>query len=80
MYNACMKKPTKRILFVLVILSAIVAILVGMYTFTKTDVVDAIDSFKECAAAGYPIMESYPEQCATPDGRTFTNAGEAIVD
>src|SRR5690606_29332951 len=20
----------------------------------------------------YPVMESYPEQCATPDGRTFT--------
>lgn len=31
-----------------------------------------IDSFEDCAAAGYPIMESYPEQCATPDGRSFT--------
>jgi hypothetical protein len=30
-----------------------------------------IDSFEDCAAAGYPIMESYPEQCRTPDGRTF---------
>ena len=31
-----------------------------------------INSFEECAAAGYPIMESYPERCNTPDGRTFT--------
>jgi len=31
-----------------------------------------ITSFEECAAAGYPVMESYPEQCKTPDGRTFT--------
>lgn len=29
-------------------------------------VIDAgvvIDSFEDCAAAGYPVMESYPEQC-----------------
>jgi hypothetical protein len=31
----------------------------------------AVNSFDECAAAGYPIMESYPERCRTPDGRTF---------
>lgn len=32
---------------------------------------DKINNFDECVAAGYPIMESYPEQCATPDGATF---------
>lgn len=32
-----------------------------------------VTSFEECAAAGYPIMESYPEQCRTPDGQTFVN-------
>lgn len=31
-----------------------------------------IDSFEECAAAGHPVMESYPRQCRTPDDRTFT--------
>lgn len=31
-----------------------------------------INSFEACAAAGYPIMESYPERCATPDGKSFT--------
>ena len=30
-----------------------------------------ITNFKECAAAGNPVMESYPEQCRTPDGRLF---------
>lgn len=34
--------------------------------------VEAINSFEECAEAGYPIMESFPEQCATADGRVFT--------
>ena len=33
-----------------------------------------ITSFEECAAAGYPIMESYPEQCKTPDGKTFVKS------
>ncbi|GMU25618.1 hypothetical protein KJZ71_00300 [Patescibacteria group bacterium] len=32
----------------------------------------AVTSFDECAAAGYPILESYPERCLTPDGRSFT--------
>lgn len=31
-----------------------------------------IDNFEECVAAGYPVLESYPEQCRTRDGRTFT--------
>lgn len=28
-------------------------------------------SFADCATAGYPVMESYPRQCRTPDGRTY---------
>lgn len=36
-----------------------------------------ISNFEECAAAGYPIMESFPERCATPDGRSFTK-GELV--
>jgi len=31
----------------------------------------SITNFKECGVAGYPIMESYPRQCRTPDGRRF---------
>jgi len=31
----------------------------------------SINSFRGCEQAGYPIMESYPRQCRTPDGRTF---------
>lgn len=32
----------------------------------------SITNFDECVAAGNPIMESYPEQCAA-DGKTFVN-------
>ena len=36
-----------------------------------------IADFDDCATAGYPIMESYPEQCRTPDGKTFVRQIEA---
>lgn len=30
-----------------------------------------VTSFAECAEQGFPVMESYPRQCRTPDGQTF---------
>jgi hypothetical protein len=34
-------------------------------------IVSTITTFEECKSAGYPIMESYPEQCRTPEGQLF---------
>ncbi|MGB4076548.1 MAG: hypothetical protein WBK28_02490 [Minisyncoccia bacterium] len=31
-------------------------------------------SFEDCVLAGYPVMESYPEQCRTPEGMLFVRA------
>lgn len=28
-------------------------------------------SFNDCMKAGYPVLESHPRQCKTPDGRTY---------
>jgi len=30
-----------------------------------------INDFESCVQAGYPILESYPRQCKTPDWQTF---------
>jgi eight-cysteine-cluster-containing protein len=30
-----------------------------------------VATFEECAAAGNPVMESYPRQCRSADGRLF---------
>jgi hypothetical protein len=35
-----------------------------------------INSFEACAQAGFPVMESYPRQCRTADGKSFTEALE----
>lgn len=42
--------------------------LVLLFTSTRAG---AIASFEECARAGYPVSESHPRQCRTPDGRLF---------
>ena len=34
---------------------------------------DVIEDFEDCVDAGYPVMESYPEQCMTDDGTVFVN-------
>lgn len=37
----------------------------------KSDKLSKIQTFQDCAAAGYPIMESYPRQCSLPNGKFF---------
>ncbi len=34
--------------------------------------VEEILSFEDCVSAGYIVLEIYPRQCKTPDGRTYT--------
>lgn len=33
-------------------------------------------SFEDCALLGYPIQETYPEICVTPEGRHFVNPSQ----
>lgn len=55
------------------IMVVVIVAIVFWYMKKDTDYA-AVASFEECVAAGYPIMETFPEQCRTPDGRTFTRA------
>lgn len=64
-----MKKLYASVIVVLILLTA------GYLYLRKSDPVvnnpQNILSFEDCAKAGYLVMESYPRQCRTPDGRTF---------
>lgn len=51
----------------LIVLLAVATILLGLNETTKF-----ITSYETCVAAGYPVLESYPPQCKTPDGKTFS--------
>ena len=67
--------------FLLILFSVVVVVIVTVVSLQifisnqrnqQALVIDKnIASFVDCAKAGYPIMETYPEQCRTKDGRTF---------
>ncbi len=50
------------------------------YNETYDEYDDVIEDFEDCVEAGYPVMESFPEQCMTDDGQTFTNTDDSDVD
>lgn len=56
----------------IVLLVVLFAVVVFAAMLMRPNVRTNITSFSSCAQAGYPIMESYPRQCKTPDGRSFT--------
>jgi len=72
----------------IVIIGAVVIAIAGAWYFFSqsqdlgnqyTEVpLEEIRSFADCERAGYPVMESYPRQCAVPDGRTY--AEEIVVE
>lgn len=63
----------------LMLATLVVVVIIGFYAFNsyiynekQGDGVDpSLSSFDECIEAGYPSLDSYPEQCETPDGKRF---------
>lgn len=64
-----------------VIILVVLCVGAGIFAFFKYEEkqkVSQINSFEECAAL-YPVMESYPPQCITPDEKHFTqNIGNEL--
>ncbi len=60
-----MTKSTLALVGILIFLS------IGAYYFQNRNTAEQITSFAQCEAAGYPVGESYPRQCWTPDGKHF---------
>lgn len=63
----------------MIIVSLILAIIIlggiGYWIYNSSDTVTevpTVTNFDECAAAGYPVTQSYPRQCRTPEGDVFT--------
>jgi hypothetical protein len=62
----------KTIIIAVVILSVMLSV---AYALTQRGDIQKlssqVNSFEECVAAGYPVMEKYPQECVTPDGAAF---------
>lgn len=61
----------------IIVLGVVVVGLSGWFLFARdsddpTTPTQSVSSYEECAAAGYPILESFPQQCSGPDGKTYT--------
>lgn len=70
------EKPKRKISLSVILLSLfliiVTALAIGTIFYNKQQTkIAAINDFESCAAAGNPIMESYPEQCSA-NGQTFT--------
>lgn len=50
---------------------AILAVIGVIYFVTRPHTSPIVTAFEECAKAGNPVMESYPRQCNTKDGKHF---------
>jgi hypothetical protein len=57
----------KKVLIFLVV----VLLVTGGYFYLNTSR-EEVNNFEECVAAGYSVMESYPQKCTTSEGETFT--------
>lgn len=63
--------------FLIATVLVVAAVFVVYFSFRENE--DSILSFEECLTAGYPVGESYPRRCTTPNGRAFTeNIGNEL--
>jgi len=60
----------KKIIFAVLALFFIV-VLILVFDVGRRDNTEPVN-FRECALLGYPISESYPRQCRTSNGMSFT--------
>ncbi len=61
----------KKILIYILIVALIIIGLIVAWKLTRSTS-PIVTNFEQCVAAGYPVEESYPERCTTPEGKTFT--------
>ena len=65
-----MKKILIILIILIIVVFVVISLLFDLFNREPTPPI-AVSNFKDCAAAGYPVMESYPRQCRTPQGKNF---------
>ncbi len=68
MLKSWIKNPLR--IFEGLLLLAVIGLLIWVTPKPKR----VITNFDQCASAGYPIQDSYPAVCRTPDGRSFVQS------
>ncbi|KPJ57179.1 hypothetical protein AMJ49_01020 [Parcubacteria bacterium DG_74_2] len=60
---------SKKIIYLLIVI-IIVGAVAWFWLYPKAPQIE-VKNFDECVKAGYSVMESFPRQCKTPDGKIF---------
>ena len=72
-------KEVKKIIFIIILIVILGILGLIGWRYVNNKELSAVSNFDECVAKGNPITESYPRQCKTPNGKTFTeDIGNAI--
>lgn len=66
----------KKIIFAILIIILITAAAL-IFDIGRKDDTEPV-SFKECMIKGYPVSESFPRECRTPDGKIFSEKESAL--
>lgn len=70
-----MKKGNHKNITIITIIIILAAVIIFKIVFSLQQKLNlpqnTITNFSDCVNAGYPVGESYPRQCWTPDGRGF---------
>lgn len=61
----------KKIIFTILALVVLVGGFIIINKKASAPILSDIKTFEDCESAGFAVMESYPRQCRTPDGRLF---------
>lgn len=61
----------KDAIYGLIIIICLVVITTVLLIYLRKSEIKTVASFDECISAGYPVLETYPRQCRTPDGKNF---------
>jgi hypothetical protein len=56
---------------VLTALVGLALIVVVVLVIVKFPQIEGVVDFDSCIEKGYPVLDSFPEQCETPDGKKF---------
>ncbi len=73
-HKSAMKKSNFYIMPLAIL--GILLLLAGVLFLYKYMSVKSVSNFAECVNQGYTVLETYPEQCRTPDGKVFTQVIE----
>jgi hypothetical protein len=71
-------KQSRFLISLAIIAVIVIVVFIGQAFYHSSVATRLISTFSECAKL-YPVLESYPEQCNTPDGQHFVKEEKVVV-